>query len=56
MPRRGAGRAICNGKEYRSQKHPLLEYIFHKYNPKNDTSVKSIPFTLADISEAYRQV
>jgi hypothetical protein len=56
MARRGAGRVICNGKEYRSQKHPLLEYIFHKYNPTNDTSLESIPFTLADISEAYRAV
>ena len=56
MARKRVGRAICNGKEYRSQKHPLLEYIFKKYNPRNDTSKKWIPFTLADISEAYRNV
>ena len=56
MARGRVGRVICNGKEYSSQKHPLLEHIFHKYNPQNDTSIKVIPFTLADISEAYRNV
>ena len=55
MPR-GSARIICNGKEYCSQKHPLLEYIFHKYNPNNDTNKKLIPFTLADISEAYSAI
>lgn len=56
MARKRGGRAICNGKEYRSQKHPLLEYIFKKYNPRNDISQKVIRFTLADISDAYRNV
>ena len=56
MARGRVGRVICNGKKYSSQKHPLLEYIFHKYNSKNDTSIKMIQFTLADISEAYRNV
>lgn len=56
MAQKGAGRVICNGKEYRSQKHPLLEYIFHKYNPSNDISIHTISFTLSDISEAYRAV
>jgi hypothetical protein len=41
---------------YRSQKHPLLEYIFHKYNPNSDVSKTRIEFTLANISEAYREV
>ena len=56
MARTRSGRIISNGKSYRSQKHPLLEYIFHKYNPNNDVSIKSIIFSLADISEAYRMV
>jgi hypothetical protein len=56
MEKQGAGRVISNEKKYRSQKHPLLEYIFHKYNPDNDTSLELISFTLADISEAYRAV
>jgi len=54
MPK-GNGRVLSNGKYYRSQKHPLLEYIFNKYNPNKDTS-KNISFTLTDISEAYRKV
>lgn len=49
------GRVLCNGEYYRSQKHPLLEYIFNRYNPNKDTS-RNISFTLADISEAYRRV
>jgi hypothetical protein len=49
------GRVIYNGEYYRSQKHPLLEYIFRKYNPDIDTT-KNISFTLADISEAYRNI
>lgn len=49
------GRVICNGEYYRSQKHPLLEYIFRKYNPDVDTT-KNVSFTLANISEAYRNV
>ena len=49
MPRR----YIREGRQYRSKKHPLLEYIFRKYNPKMDNSIKSISFTLADIHEAY---
>jgi hypothetical protein len=55
MANKGKGRVICNGEYYRSQKHPLLEYIFRKYNPDVDTT-KNISFTLADISEAYRNV
>jgi len=49
------GRVICNGEYYRSQKHPLLEYIFRKHNPDVDIT-KNISFTLADISEAYRNI
>lgn len=49
------GRVICNGEYYRSQKHPLLEYIFRKHNPDVDIT-KNISFTLADISEAYRNM
>jgi hypothetical protein len=41
------------GKEYSSKKHPLLEYIFRKYNPKNE-QLPVIVFYLSDISEAYR--
>lgn len=44
---------ICNGKTYASQKFPVLEYIFNKYNPTHDISVTSIIFTLEDISEGY---
>lgn len=44
---------ICNGKRYSSQKFPLLEYIFDKYNPTHDRSITNITFTLADIHEAY---
>jgi len=40
-------------KHYRSKKHPILEYIFDKYNPKWDTSQKVIGFTLKDITEGY---
>lgn len=42
------------GKNYRSKKHPVLEYIFKKYNPNRDTSKKIIAFTLKDISEGYQ--
>lgn len=55
MPRGRVGRVVCKGKQYSSQKHPLLEYIFHKYNPRNDTSINTISFSLADVSEAYRK-
>ena len=41
------------GKNYKSKKHPVLEYIFGKYNPKWDTSQKVIGFTLRDITEGY---
>lgn len=32
----------------------MLEYIFEKYNPKKDTSMQIIHFTLKDVSEGYR--
>ena len=41
------------GKTYRSKKHPILEYIFAKYNPKWDSRQKVIAFTLRDITEGY---
>lgn len=43
-----------NGKSYSSKKHPMLEYIFKKYNPNNSTEQTHITFTLKDISEGYR--
>ncbi|MEM4381642.1 MAG: hypothetical protein QXX19_05375 [Candidatus Caldarchaeum sp.] len=42
-------------KPYKSKKHPILEYIFFKKNPKKDTTQTVIPFTLEDIAEAYRE-
>lgn len=42
-----------NGFLYRSKKHPVLQYIFDKYNPEHDSSIKIIPFTLQDITEGY---
>jgi hypothetical protein len=44
---------IHDGKSYQSKKHPVLEYIFQKYNPGRDVSKREIHFTLADISEGY---
>jgi hypothetical protein len=41
------------GREYKSKKHPMLEFIFNKYNPNRDTTLKQISFTLADIAEGY---
>lgn len=41
------------GRIFRSKKHPVLEYIFTKYNPKLDTSQNVIAFTLRDITEGY---
>lgn len=43
-----------NGKVYSSKKHPMLEYIFEKYNPEWDASQQAINFTLKDVSEGYR--
>jgi len=45
---------IYQNKNYRSKKHPMLEKIFNKKNPGNDTSIHIISFTLKDISDAYR--
>ena len=55
MPRQLPIKIICNEKEYRSKKHPVLEYIFFKKNPDKDTSI-NIEFSLVDISEAYREL
>jgi hypothetical protein len=41
-----------NGKIYRSKKHPLLEYIFQKYNPDANNEQKIISFTIKDIRDA----
>jgi hypothetical protein len=41
-------------KSYSSKKHPILEYIFNKYNPERTTEIETIQFTLYDISEGYR--
>ena len=43
-----------NGITYSSKKHPMLEYVFKKYNPNNDTNITQIDFTLKDISDGYR--
>jgi hypothetical protein len=45
---------LHNGRTYSSKKHPMLEYIFNKYNPNRDTLQHEIHFTLSDISEGYR--
>lgn len=45
---------VIKGKEYQSKKHPMLEYIFFKKNPKGNTKQKRISFTLSDISMGYR--
>ncbi len=41
-----------NGKEYRSKKHPILEHIFQKKNPRNNSEQEVISFTIKDIREA----
>jgi|TARA_B110001450_G_scaffold252489_1_gene274362 hypothetical protein len=41
------------GEVYSSKKHPILEYIFNLKNPNKDNSLKSITFTLKDISNGY---
>lgn len=43
-----------NNKTYSSKKHPMLEYIFLKYNPEKNTEQKVISFTLKDISDGYK--
>lgn len=40
-------------QKYSSKKHPILEYIFNKYNPNGDTTQEEIHFTLSDITEGY---
>ena len=45
---------VHNGRAYSSKKHPMLEYIFNKYNPQQDTLQLEIHFTLDDVSEGYR--
>lgn len=45
---------IYKGKKYSSKKHPILEYIFNKKNPKRNTKQKVIGFTLKDISDGYK--
>jgi hypothetical protein len=45
---------LHNGHAYSSKKHPMLEYIFNKYNPNRDTTQREIHFTLDDISQGYR--
>lgn len=47
---------VINGKNYKSFKHPMLEYIFFKKNPKGNTEIEIISFTLEDISIAYREL
>jgi hypothetical protein len=42
------------GITYSSKKHPMLEFIFNKYNPERTTDKVIIQFTLLDISEGYR--
>jgi hypothetical protein len=43
---------IHNGKEYRSYKHPILEYIFEKVLASVDTPPDEIIFTYEDIRQA----
>ena len=45
---------MYNGVQYNSFKHPMLEWIFNKYNPTHDTTKEIIQFTLQDISDGYR--
>jgi hypothetical protein len=45
---------IIDGTKYQSFKHPMLEYIFFRKNPTKNTDLNVIPFTLEDISTAYR--
>lgn len=50
----GKGSCIINGIKYSSFKHPMLEWIFKKYNPDLDSKQPVISFTLKDISDGYR--
>lgn len=44
-----------NGKEYRSQKFPVLEYIFNKLTENGTKGMtQNHTFTLKDVSEGYR--
>lgn len=43
---------LHNGKEYRSKKHPVLEYTFQKKNPDRNSEQEVISFTIKDIKEA----
>ncbi len=43
-----------NGKNYSSKKHPVLEYIFKKKNPQENSEQEVISFTLKDISDGYK--
>jgi hypothetical protein len=42
------------GNKYKSKKHPVLEWIFIKYNPDRDIKKAVISFTLKDISDGYK--
>jgi hypothetical protein len=44
-----------NGKKYRSQKHPVLEYIFQKYFISSEPE-KNVLFSLKDISDGYKAI
>lgn len=50
----GRGSYTINGITYSSFKHPMLEWVFKKYNPNLDSSQPIISFTLQDISDGYR--
>lgn len=43
---------VHNGKEYRSYKHPILEYIFEKKTQGLTELPDEIVFTYADIRQA----
>lgn len=43
-----------NGKRYTSKKHPVLEHIFKKKNPEENSEQEIISFTLKDISNGYK--
>ena len=50
------GVTTINGKTYSSKKHPMLEHIFFKKNPKGDTNLEVIAFTLKDIADGYKAI
>lgn len=52
MAKKSGFKGWYQGRKYSSQKHPVLEYIFNKYNPRHEI-IEVIPFTLKDISEGY---